>query len=149
MAKEFLSVVRFAVVASLPGTAAQGDACVLSSNGHLYVYDGSGWVDHGATGGGGGTTRGTAVVDFGASPEDRASVAVTGQGAIGAGSVVRAWIDPTQGATALHSVEEHTMAAAAFAVTVRTIVPGTGFTIEVTSDRVQARGTFNLRWEWT
>lgn len=48
MARELLSVLRFAVVAALPGTAAKGDGCVLSGDGHLYVYDGAAWVDHGA-----------------------------------------------------------------------------------------------------
>jgi hypothetical protein len=68
MAKELLSVLRFAVVAALPGGATKGDACVLTADGHLYVFDGSAWVDHGATGGGSSGPAGVsqAVVDFGA-----------------------------------------------------------------------------------
>ncbi len=70
MAKELLSVLRFAVVAALPGGATKGDACVLTTDGHLYVFDGTAWVDHGATGGGGGGPAGVsqATVDFGATP---------------------------------------------------------------------------------
>lgn len=70
MARELLSVLRFAVVAALPGTAAKGDGCVLSGDGHLYVYDGAAWVDHGASGGGSGGPAGVsqAAVDFGSTP---------------------------------------------------------------------------------
>lgn len=54
---------------------------MLSSDGHLYVFDGSAWVDHGATGGGGGSgTVGSQVVDVGANPVSEAwvSFAVAG-----------------------------------------------------------------------
>lgn len=70
MARELLSVLRFAVVSSLPGTATKGDGCVLSGDGHLYVYDGAAWVDHGASGGGSQGPAGVAqaAVDFGSVP---------------------------------------------------------------------------------
>lgn len=65
------SRLRFAVATSLPGTGnVQGDGLVLSTDGHLYIWDGAAWVDHGATGGGGGGPAGVsqATVDFGAVP---------------------------------------------------------------------------------
>lgn len=56
MARAFLTVLRPVVVASLPsvGASTKGDTCVLTSDGHLYTFDGSVWVDNGAGGGGGG-----------------------------------------------------------------------------------------------
>jgi len=36
-------------VGSFPGSPVQGQVCVLSTDGHLYTYDGSGWIDNGAT----------------------------------------------------------------------------------------------------
>jgi len=44
MARDFLSTIRLPRVASLPGSANQGDAVVLTSDGLLYVYDGSNWI---------------------------------------------------------------------------------------------------------
>ena len=50
--------------------------------------------------------QGTAVLDFGAFPgKSDASVAVTGQAAIVAGSLVEAWIRPVD--TADHTADEH------------------------------------------
>lgn len=57
MAVEYLSPIRFVVVAALPGSPAKGDSVVLSGDGHLYTYDGAAWVDNGAGGGGGGLTE--------------------------------------------------------------------------------------------
>jgi hypothetical protein len=79
-----------------------------------------------ATGGGGGANVGTATVDFGAFPgSSDASVAVTGQAGIVAGSVVQAWLRPV--ATADHSADEHMLET--IRVHASSIVPGTGFTI--------------------
>ncbi len=70
MARELLSVLRFANVATLPGGASKGDACVRTADGHLYVFDGTAWIDTGASGGGSSGPAGVtqAVVDFGATP---------------------------------------------------------------------------------
>ena len=77
-------------------------------------------------GGGGGANVGTATVNFGAFPgSSDASVAVTGQAGIVAGSVVQAWIRPV--ATADHSADEHMLET--IKVHAHTIVAGTGFTI--------------------
>lgn len=65
-----LSVLRFANVSALPGGATKGDSCVLTSDGHLYTYNGTSWVDNGAAGGGGPGPAGVsqATVDFGSAP---------------------------------------------------------------------------------
>lgn len=77
-------------------------------------------------GGGGGANVGTATVDFGAFPgSSHASVVVTGQAGIVAGSVVQAWIRPV--ATADHSADEHMLET--LRVHASDIVAGTGFTV--------------------
>lgn len=69
---------------------------------------------------------GTADLDFGAFPgKSDASVAVTGQGSIVAGSLVEAWIRPV--ATADHTADEHMVET--LKVFAGNIVASTGFTI--------------------
>lgn len=69
---------------------------------------------------------GTTTIDFGAFPgKSDASVDVTGQAAIVAGSLVEAWIRPAD--TADHSADEHMMET--LKVVAGNIVAGTGFTI--------------------
>ena len=71
-------------------------------------------------------SQGTAALDFGAFPgKSDASVDVTGQGAIVAGSLVEAWIRPVD--TADHSADEHMLET--IKVFAHTIVASTGFTI--------------------
>ena len=70
--------------------------------------------------------QGTATLDFGAFPgESDATVAVTGQAAIVAGSLVEAWIRPV--ATADHSADEHMLET--LKIFAADIVAGAGFTI--------------------
>lgn len=67
-----------------------------------------------------------AELDFGAFPgKSDASVAVTGQAAIVAGSLVEAWIRPVD--TTDHSADEHMLET--LKVFAAAIVAGTGFTI--------------------
>lgn len=69
---------------------------------------------------------GTANIDFGAFPgASDASVAVTGQTGIVAGSLVEAWLRPVD--TADHTADEHMLES--LKVFAHTIVAGTGFTI--------------------
>lgn len=71
-------------------------------------------------------TTGTTTIDFGAFPgKSDTSVAVTGQAAIVAGSLVEAWIRPE--ATASHSADEHMLET--LKVFAGNIIAGTGFTI--------------------
>jgi hypothetical protein len=93
------------------------------------------------------TGLGTSSIDFGSGKERQtASVAVTGQVAISATSVVSVVLGP--GPTGEHSVDEHAMASTAMGLTVRNIIPGTGFTIEATS-QASFRGRFMVSWSWT
>lgn len=69
---------------------------------------------------------GTAELDFGAFPgKSDASVAVTGQTGIVAGSLVEAWIRPVD--TADHTADEHMLET--IKIFAHNIVAGTGFTI--------------------
>ena len=69
---------------------------------------------------------GTATLDFGALPgKSDASVTVTGQAAIAAGSSVGAWVTPV--ATADHNADEHLVEG--LRIYAGNIVAGTGFTI--------------------
>ncbi len=71
-------------------------------------------------------TTGTATLNFGAFPgASHATVAVTGQAAIVAGSLVEAWIRPV--ATSDHTADEHMVET--LKVMASDIVAGTGFTI--------------------
>lgn len=70
--------------------------------------------------------QGTATLDFGVFPgASDASVTVTGQAGILAGSLVEAWIRPVD--TADHSADEHMLET--IKVFAHSIVAGTGFTI--------------------
>ena len=70
--------------------------------------------------------QGTTTLNFGAFPgASDASVAVTGQAGIIAGSLAEAWLSPV--ATADHSADEHLVETVR--VVAGNIVPGTGFTI--------------------
>lgn len=70
--------------------------------------------------------QGTVEVDFGAFPgASDASVAVTGQSGITAGSLVEAWVYPKD--TTDHSADEHILET--IKVAAHSIVAGTGFTV--------------------
>jgi len=70
--------------------------------------------------------QGTADLDFGAFPgKSDASIVVTGQAGIAAGSLVEAWIRPVD--TADHLADEHMVET--LKVFAASIVAGTGFTI--------------------
>jgi hypothetical protein len=95
--------------------------------------------------------QGSTVIDFGALPgTDHATVAVIGQTAILASSLCEAWIDPTQGATADHSVDEHIMGATMMTISCSNLVAGTGFTINATgsSSKGFMEGKYNVSWVW-
>lgn len=69
---------------------------------------------------------GTGSLDFGAFPgKSDASLVITGQAGIVAGSLVEAWLRPV--ATADHTADEHMMET--LTVLAGNIVAGTGFTI--------------------
>lgn len=144
MAHELLTALRPVIVAALPGSPSKGDTVVLNSNGHLYTYDGSGWVDNGAAGGGGGGVTGRTVVNFGAG-QGMAETVITGLGSIlAASSVVRAWLIAE--ATADHSVDEHRVEQ--IDVLAGNIVDGVGFSIYARCNR-PSYGEWSVAYEVT
>lgn len=91
--------------------------------------------------------KGTAVLDFGATPTDSGSVVVTGQAGILAGSHVEAFF--MRETTADNGLDEHEQAGAIIRLTCGNIVAGTGFTIYATVLVGFATGQFNVRWVWS
>jgi hypothetical protein len=92
--------------------------------------------------------QGTATLDFGAFPgASDASVAVTGQTAILAGSLAEAWLLPAD--TADHLADEHRLESLDIAA--GAVVAGTGFTIYGTNEGsgdTRVYGTWNVAWVW-
>lgn len=89
--------------------------------------------------------QGTAVLNFGAFPgATDTSVAVTGQAAIVAGSLVETWIRPD--ATADHSADEHLVDPPH--VVAGNIAAGTGFTIYGVSLGLRHYGQYTVAWVW-
>jgi hypothetical protein len=86
-----------------------------------------GWVSPSGGGGGGASgTVGTGEIDFGAHPgSSKASLVITGQAAITAGSVIEAWVVAKD--TVDHSADEHLVDTPRLIC--GAIVLGTGFTI--------------------
>lgn len=89
---------------------------------------------------------GTATLDFGAFPgKTDATVVITGQGSILAGSAVEAYIAPA--ATVEHSADEHWVEQ--IKVMAGSVVAGTGFTIYGGTDgKYRLYGRFNVGWVW-
>jgi hypothetical protein len=90
--------------------------------------------------------QGTATLDFGASPAEEASVVVTGQAGIIAGSHAEAFF--MQETTADNGADEHAEAAALCPLVCSDIVPGTGFTIRAHPLAMLGIGQFSVRWVW-
>jgi hypothetical protein len=90
---------------------------------------------------------GTAVLDFGATPAENASVVVTGQAGILTTSHVEAFM--MRDSTTDNGVDEHEEAAAMLRLVCGSIVAGTGFTIYAFSLGALAMGQFTLHWVWT
>lgn len=93
--------------------------------------------------------QGTATLDFGVHPgSTHATIAVTGQASIVAGSLVEAWIRPE--ATADHSADEHMLEN--LEIVARDIVAGTGFTIHgiegPNNGQSKPYGQFSVAWVW-
>ena len=96
---------------------------------------------------GGGATGGAAVLDFGAAPGSGvASVAITGQAALGASARIRAWV---QGSTADHNEYEHTrIFPARIGLAAGDVVAATGFTIHAETE-LRLTGEIAVNWEWS
>jgi hypothetical protein len=88
---------------------------------------------------------GTATVSFGAAPGgNTASVVITGQAAILAGSLIESWL--MYSTSADHNETEHLVVP--MQLRCGTIVPGTGFTIYAMSEWVLT-GAWTLQWVWS
>lgn len=92
--------------------------------------------------------QGQTTIDFGAFPgSSDASVAITGQNSIVAGSLVEAWIRPE--ATSDHTADEHMVET--LKVMAGSIVAGTGFTIYGFNTGIgdtELWGLFTVAWAW-
>jgi hypothetical protein len=98
---------------------------------------------------------GTATLDFGVfaagtdaigHPQTEASVAVTGQGAIVAGSALEAWVRVEPAGSADHSMDEHRLEN--LHISAGNIVAGTGFTIYGECLLGGTYGAFTVNWAW-
>lgn len=145
MAKEILSVVRFAIVGSLPA-GVKGDTCVLTTDGHLYTHDGTSWVDNGAAGGGGGGVRGFAIVDFGADPAACDAVVVVSDATVLATHPIAVSVSPINDATT-DNREEDEQVAEPLRVVAFGISAGVGFSIRAFTDQGTVAGKFRVAWE--
>jgi len=92
-------------------------------------------------------TQGVAVLDFGATGSDLATVVVTGQTGIVAGSDIDAYFMAE--ASADNAADAHVMAAAMVQLVCGAIVAGTGFTIYGVSHDGGVTGTLNVQWVWS
>jgi len=95
--------------------------------------------------------QGSATIDFGDAPakNTQASVVITGQTGILAGSKVEAFMMPVTLAGANgHSEDEHRIENLKFTVPVSTIVAGTGFTIQGECTLGTTNGKYTVQWVW-
>jgi len=89
--------------------------------------------------------RGVAVIDFGASGKDIASLAITGQTGILSGSAIIVSILAIPSAD--HSADEHI--AEEIDVFAGDIIAGTGFTIYTRTRSLALKGAWNVAWIWS
>lgn len=93
------------------------------------------------------TGQGTATINFGSHPGvNEATVAVTGQTAISAGSKCEAFVMGDD-STSDHTAKDHRYFDAQTGLTCGTPTAGTGFTIYATCPQKQS-GTYQVRWVW-
>ena len=97
---------------------------------------------------GGSGNNGTATIDFGPTPNDSASIAVTGQTDITSAAHVRAWFQRDATAPGGNSADEHEMAAVFCPLVVGNIIDADGFTVYGNSIGPLASGAFTLHWNW-
>lgn len=90
--------------------------------------------------------QGTIVLDFGSTPAQEATVSVTGQAGIVAGSHAEAFF--MQDTTADNGLEEHQEAAAICPLVCGPVTPGVGFPILAQSLGPLGMGQFSVRWVW-
>jgi hypothetical protein len=89
------------------------------------------------------SAQGTATIDFGGKATD-ATVTVTGQTGILAGSLVEAWVFPAD--TASNTADNHWVDD--IEVVAGNVQEGTGFTIYAKCRTGFAHGEFSIGWVW-
>ena len=90
--------------------------------------------------------QGTAILDFTSTPSEEASIAVTGQTGIVAGSHAEAfWMVES---TAGNDNDDHEQGAIMCPLVCSDVIAGTGFTIRARPLNALGRDTFNIRWVW-
>lgn len=106
------------------------------------------------TSGGGSTTvvvasthhTGTSIFDFGTTPKDQATLAITGQTLIKLASRPFAWF--TARTTATNTATDHIQAGTFIRLTCSEPTLGIGFNIEAYCLVGKVSGTFNVDWSW-
>ena len=91
------------------------------------------------------SNKGTAIIDFGSTAKNEASVAVTGEAAILSTNLADAWIRAE--ASSDHTLNDHTYAGLFITISCGVPTDGVGFTIYARSTE-KLKGTFNLDWVW-
>ena len=97
------------------------------------------------SGGGGGATYGTAIIDFGAFPGSNEATVVFADAAIGAGAKVQAFI-ASDATTGDHTANDHKYAPLFIHLTAQPDA-GVGGNIYARSQE-KMQGTFAVRWQW-
>jgi hypothetical protein len=94
------------------------------------------------------SAQGTATINFGSTPTDEGSIAVTGQATIGATDHVEAFVMGDDTATG-NDADAHRLAVMSFRCDCRSVVAGTGFTIYVNCLMGLVTDQFKIRWVWS
>ena len=89
---------------------------------------------------------GVALLDFGSSPNSRATYTVPGQTGITTDSLVEPWIPAV--ASSNNNADNHKLMAAFIGVTAGSIVAGTSFVITAISSE-PVTGIFTVNWCWS
>jgi hypothetical protein len=90
---------------------------------------------------------GTATIDFGATPSNEASVAVSGQTEITATAFIEAWFMARS--TVDNDADAHKQAAVVMRLVASEPTAGVGFTITAYCLHGLATGTFKVEWTWS
>lgn len=94
---------------------------------------------------GGGETTGTAILDFGSTPQTDATIAVSAPG-VGSLSKIQVWFQGDT--TAENSESDHILAGQVMGVAAGIPSAGVGFTIDASATQWLVAGTLMVRWAY-